>query len=275
MLIAIATAALTATAQEPADTLAVGVEEVVEAVEVADSIAEAPGDDDNIFPWAIGEDGEEAPTIHLLGRRDGDHQRGLGGNPHFTFQYFKHIYGGMLWPRSAPETKLSYEVGIAQVAALQYKPSGSYAPRFSIGLGFGYRKISLDDGYRFDKTEGKLLLGAMPEGSYKSSSATEEWNIQVPVLITQKLYRRLSVMVGVIPTINFYSTAGTTYWLEDTRYTEKYKGLNQRILRAELIGGLGLRDIIGVYVRYCPTPLYRMRFGPRWETLSVGLTLNF
>lgn len=268
---ALSLTSLAAVPVEPVDTVTI-VETVVDSITVDGDYTAVPVDNEVEI---IDNGDDEAPTIHLLGHGNKSARRGLGGNPHFNFEYGKLLYGGMIWPQSAPESRLSYEVGIAQVAALQYRPSGRYAPRFSIGLGFGYRKLSLDEGYRFDLSAGRLSTGAMPEGSRDSWSCVEEWDLQLPVLINQRLYKRLSIMAGVIPTFNVYSTASTVYWLDDSRYTERYKGLSQNVFRVELIGGIGLRDIIGVYVRYCPTPLYQKGFGPRWKTLSLGLTLNF
>lgn len=167
-----------------------------------------------------------------------------------------------------------FEVGVGQVIGLSCSPIKN-GPDFSIGLGFGMRRLLVKDGYRFDLIDNNLILSPVPANEKVDLSRVDSWTFHVPVMITQKIVKRLSIGVGAWLNFNTYMKGVTQIVEDDVRYKTYYKGFNQRFFTVDLVGVIGIKDGIGVYGRWCPMTMFTDGRGPEFKTASLGVMLNF
>lgn len=167
----------------------------------------------------------------------------------------------------------SLECGIGQVVGVSYSP-WHRGPAFSIGAGFYFQQWALHSGNLFAKEGDCLLITPSEDGCVDRSSRLWNFGLTIPFVITQSIYKEFSVAVGVAANFNTYTNAYSRYTKDNVRYEIDIKGLRQRILSYELYAALGWSDGMSVYVRYNPNSLFKSNYGPKFETLSVGLTIG-
>lgn len=187
--------------------------------------------------------------------------------------YFKDVYVGMLWGLETKGTCLSWEIGIPHVVGFSIY-TGSRSPEISLGFGLADRFIYFGDGYKLDCVDGRMFLTPVPEG-YKYSSHLEEFSLRVPLRIFQPIAHGFGIGAGVDAVFTTYVRGKASTKINNTKYNETYKGLNQRTFRPEFVGMLGWADGIGLYVRYSPVSSFKATNGPSFSTISFGLTCNF
>ena len=169
--------------------------------------------------------------------------------------------------------KNCFEVGVANVVGIGIAPFKK-GPSFNIGLGFGMRRYLARDGYRFDREDNILTI---PYGHRLdvTKSRLDSWTFHVPVMITQDIYKKLAVSVGAWLNFNTYVKGETQYFKNDVRYTEYYKGFNQRFFTVDIVAVVGLKNGIGFYGRVSPMSLFNNGYGPKFKSASMGVMLNF
>lgn len=194
-------------------------------------------------------------------------------NSPLTITYFRDLYVGMLWGIDMPQSRLSWEIGISHIVGLSYRFKGN-GPELSLGVGLSYRQLNFGHGFKLECTAGRLSFAASPEGQ-KSSSFIREWALRVPFHIFQPISYDFGIGVGVDAVFTTYARAQAKSKQESTEIVETFKGLRQRVFRPELVGMLGWREGLGLYVRYSPVSSFRAVDGPSFSTVSFGLTCNF
>lgn len=171
--------------------------------------------------------------------------------------------------------KDSWQFGIGRLLGVDYTPWYK-GPSFGIGFGIAYRQMSVGAGWSLDKQGDKLVtIPIDAENIDEHHGRIRSWSVQVPFVITQKIYRSLGFSLGVVMDLNFYTKAFYNYCIGDTRYSIDFKGLHQRMLTPELYAAVGSVDNIGVYVRYVPVSMFKAQYGPSFKTLSIGVTMGF
>lgn len=186
---------------------------------------------------------------------------------------FRGIYGGAVIPVDAPGAmNTSWEAGVTEVLGYSYRRG---AHDINIGLGLGYRNLSIGDRTVVDKDGDALLLTAAPDDASDVSSHIESWALHVPVMYTLRIHRTFGFSIGVVANINFYTTASRKYSVDDVTYTKKFKGLHQRLLTPDVLFTVGSVGNAGVYVRWSPVTAFKRAYGPQYKTVSVGLSVAF
>lgn len=190
---------------------------------------------------------------------------------------FNGTYIGAVIPQGNVGGITSMEAAISQAIKFTHT-TAPLGPRLGIGAGVGCRLMHIGDGHMLGFERGRLSVNpVLPEqGITRYSSMISEFNLHVPLSISQPLTRngRLLLTVGADAVFNIYSTASTSYEASGSRFSESYRGLHQRVLRAELWGEIGF-SFVAVYFRYCPTPMFQKAWGPDYRSISMGLTFNF
>ncbi len=199
------------------------------------------------------------------------------GKPSRAFTtWFNDVYVNMVFPSSAPAgMKTSWELGVGEFVRFSYEPSSRARTCFSIGLGMGYRRLAFGKGERLELNDGKLTLFPAEEGVTVKSSSIDEWDVRIPVTVTQPLYKDLKLAVGGVAVFNVNSRAYTTIERDGSKFSESYKGLHQRLLQCELFATLGFDDAVGLTVRYRPMNSFTDGYGPEYKSVALGLSFNF
>lgn len=169
--------------------------------------------------------------------------------------------------------KNCFEVGVGEVFGLNISPFRN-GPSFNVGVGFGMRRYLAADGYRYDVTENNILVIPFHNGNV-IKSRLDSWTFHVPVMISQKIYKKLAISVGAWLNFNTYARGETQYYIGDVKFKEEYKGLSQRFFTVDAVAVIGIKDGIGVYTRWSPMSLFTDGRGPNLQSASLGVMLNF
>lgn len=182
-------------------------------------------------------------------------------------------YIGIAMPIDAPEgLDQSIEVGMGQFVAISRQLGAT--TNVALGLGFHYQQYALHGGQIFNTIDRQLQITGMPEASASPSSRLRNFGLQIPLTLTQRLAGDFGFAIGASLKINTFTKATSTYHIGNTTYKRDVKGLNQNPVGVDLYAAIGLIDDIGLYVRYTPTRLFNRDNGPRFETISFGITLG-
>lgn len=191
-----------------------------------------------------------------------------------NYIWFQQTYIGIPFVLSGPTgLDQSIECGIGQLVGVSWKPCQS-GPGFSIGVGIHYEQYSLHAGRIFGKDGDRLTINPLGEEYTDPSSRLRNFGFTVPVTINQSIYEGFSVSVGVGMRFNTFTKATSSFSKDNVRYKRDFKSLQQRELNYELYGAIGWDDVAALYVRYTPVSLFKSAYGPRFETLSIGITLG-
>lgn len=170
--------------------------------------------------------------------------------------------------------KNSLEGGFRDLIGIRWS-RGAYTPSFSIGLGIGFQKYQAQDGFMFSRMGSNLVVVPVGEGYRVKSTALHVINYQVPLLFTLPIGRDVKFTAGGIGVFNTYAYARTEISNGTSKIKTTYKGLQQRLFTAEVIGSVGVWDILGVYVSWSPVSLFKSPYGPQLKSWSIGATINF
>lgn len=170
--------------------------------------------------------------------------------------------------------KNSYELGFREVIGLKWS-RGAYSPAFSIGLGIGRQHYRAQDGFAFSKEGSNLVLLPVPDGCNLESTSLDVLNFQVPLMFTLPIGTDVKFMLGCVGYFNTYARAESVVSIEKDRYKTQYKGLQQRLFTGELTCGIGVWDVLGVYVSWSPMTLFQAPYGPQLKSWSIGGVINF
>lgn len=182
-------------------------------------------------------------------------------------------YVGIALPVNEPRgLDASVECGVGQLIGASFSPWAK-GPSFAIGFGIHYQQYTLHNAL-FSLGDKRLSLVSPVEGASDLSSRLCNFGFQIPFTITQKICHEFGITVGAALKFNTYTTASSKYHLDDVTYQMDFKGLQQHTLGADIYAAIGLVNDIGLYVRYTPTDLFRSGYGPRFNTVSFGITIG-
>ncbi len=186
------------------------------------------------------------------------------------------IYVNMMWPDAQSSgMKTSWEIGVGRIISFNWMPISSSNMKLTIGAGIAVRVISFGHDRRLYLDRGHLSLGKPLKNEKVKASKIVEEELRLPFMFTMPIYKDFKASLGVVGLLNFYSEASCTVERDGSKFSEKYKGLHQRILNYEFVGTLGFDNFGGVTVHYRPLSDFGSAYGPEFRTISVGLTLNF
>lgn len=187
----------------------------------------------------------------------------------------RNLYGGAVIPLSAPDAvRTSFEFGVGMIIGASYN-TGDHSPEISVGIGTGFSFTKIGHGNVLGKSGDRLFITPVNSGTHDVKSHIYSFRFEIPVMITQKVYRSFGFSAGAIVNLNTYTTASSEWHTGAIRHKISYKNLQQRILTADLIAIIGFPDDIGAYVRYSPCDMFQKGYGPEFSHLSVGISLGF
>ena len=281
-LIALALAAmtaLTAVAQEAPDTI-VKLKDVRELTltrtpDGLDIVAEEP-DFRYTYSTQYSADSTQqgAPVLNLpflAGFGAKGENKASAGNKAYT-SWDVEMYAGTSVPTGPTAARASFEIGLSRIIG----GSRWYGSHFCISaaFGMGYVQYAVGDGMRLDADGQRLLFAPRVAGSHDCSSRLRLFRLHVPLTLTLRPTGKFHITAGAWLNLNCRMWASTAYSIGDTRSSQSFKRLHQRLLTTDAFLSLRLSGV-GVYARYCPQGLFRKGWGPNFESVSVGLICNF
>ncbi len=180
----------------------------------------------------------------------------------------------------------SLDIGVLNVIGVEYAP-WHMGPRFSIGAGLGYRRVSThkDTGKVFFRdAEGNISLIDSPENTTGQLSDIDIFHLDIPLYITQPLSKHWAISLGATLNFNTYLTGATKYKVlgenefglsAGHKVEESYKHLHQRPVTVDFTASIGYLDGVAFYARYSPMPAFKDGAGPKFKTLSLGIMFAF
>jgi hypothetical protein len=187
------------------------------------------------------------------------------------------FYMGLGIKHSFDKINNSFEVGLLNVAAVNY--NSLHGQNLSLGVGIHHRSYSM-------KRPNMLMRGNNSEvivGEYPStdvdviknrSSNLNVWALQVPLMFSQKIVKKLEITVAGIMNWNFLARADNHYEINKIEHNTRYKGLKQEKINFDVLGALTWNEV-GLYCRYSPGKFFKEGYGPEIKnTWTLGVTIG-
>lgn len=190
---------------------------------------------------------------------------------------FNDIYAGAVIPTESDRgfSRTGWEIGMLNLVRADWRLSscGTY---LSLGIGWQYRHITIGDGMMLDRDQnGTLLVEPIAESYHKVKSSLKSFAIQIPLSLSQKIYKAFTIEVGGVAVLNTYTT-GNVSWHEDNVSSKmSVKGLHQRLLTVDAFARIGWRGNMAFYVRYSPMSQFKPHHGPQYNSVAVGMSIGF
>lgn len=192
-----------------------------------------------------------------------------------SMRFIKNVYVGANMPIGPGKgLKSGWEIGVGEVIGIGYTPNAGNTT-LSAGFGFNYHSLATSDGLVFAKTGSTLTLAAAPEGVTDISARMDFWQLQFPLLLTQTIAGEWGFNLGVILNLNVSAKGYSRWSVNDLRTKTEISNLHQRFFTPDIFMTVGLRDCIGVYVKYSPLNAMMRYDGPRMSMISTGVNLIF
>lgn len=198
------------------------------------------------------------------------------GKKKVQMRFLRNFYAGMAWGTDHyPGLKNGWEVAVAEVIGIGWTPAKK-GPTIAIGLGAGWRGMAAARGWLMERQEsGRLDMRPAHTAQGERRSSMQMFSFTIPVSITQPLYKDFAVSAAGIVNLNTYATAHTQLDTPECRYDTDIRRLHQRPLTIDIMGTIGWRDHVGLYVKYSPLGWFTTPNGPRFHTMSVGVNFAF
>lgn len=167
----------------------------------------------------------------------------------------------------------SYEFMIEHLLAWEYSPwrNGS---SFSIGFGLDWRNYRMTGRTRFIKENENLVLGSYPEGVDINFSRVKVFSLTIPLMFHQVIYDRISFSLGPVINFNTHASLKTRYKVDGEKHKLTDNNIHQTPVTVDFMGRLCFRSI-GFYVKYSPSNVLKADFGPKFSSMSAGITLFY
>ena len=227
-----------------------------ENAEAPATIAAAAGDDDSLFDHPCKDDDER--TSHWSITTSGFYM-GLG---------VKHDWDLI---------NNSFEIGLMNVLAVNY--NSLHGQNLSLGAGIHHRSYSIKRPHMLVRdNNGVVSVGEYPSVNIEEiknrSSNLNMWTMQVPLMFSQRIVKKVDITVAGIMNWNYYARVDNHYEFNKIDHDTKYKGLKQEKINFDFMGALSWSQF-GVYCRYSPGKFFKEGYGPEIKnTWTVGLILG-
>lgn len=175
---------------------------------------------------------------------------------------------GLQWSKS-------FELSWVNTIAVKY----SYkTASVSLGIGLDWRNYNMTArSHRMihDAATG-ISVAPYPEGSTPGNSRIKVFSLGFPLLYTQRIPgTTLALTAGGILNVNTHASLKTTYKNSLGNSVEEYaEGISRRKVSFDIYGAVYLYHGIGIYARYSPQSVLSGAGVPRFNPLSVGLTIG-
>lgn len=145
---------------------------------------------------------------------------------------------------------------------------------FSIGIGTTWRNYRMNGMTRFIKDGSDIKFGSYPEGADIEYSRLKVFSITVPLMWNQTIYKGLSFSLGPVINFNTHGSMKTYYKMNGEKIKLTNNNIHQNPVTLDLMGTLQFKSV-GFYLKYSPTHVLNTDYGPKFISLSTGITLFY
>ena len=143
---------------------------------------------------------------------------------------------------------------------------------FSIGIGIDWRNYRMTGNTRFFKKGANLTFAPYPEGADVLFSRLKIFSWTMPIMYHQSLRKDLTFSIGPVININTYGSLKTHYKLDGRKEKILDKNIHQNPITVDIMAHLKIK-VVGFYVKYAPCYILDTGYGPKFNSLSTGITL--
>lgn len=185
------------------------------------------------------------------------------------------IFAGFSWLLDNPDGfEVGGEWGYKDVCAFQWEPSNYTS--LSLGVGFQLNWYQLNKGRILTQDGHRLLVQSASKEMSKAEGYIFMTSFLLPLTFTQHISDDFGFSLSAIANIwPFWTKASTTYRIGDDKYIESFKHLEYNFITPEFMFTVGWVGSIGAYVKYNPCSRFRDGYGPKFKSLSAGINLIF
>lgn len=169
----------------------------------------------------------------------------------------------------------SFEIGWVNAFAVRYSHRMASV---SLGIGFDWRNYNTTSHthYMTPVAAGTgVATVPYPDGVKSGNSRIKVFSLGFPLLYTQRIpHSTLSLTAGGIFNLNTHASLLTHYTDTDGNSIEEFsQNVHRRRFSWDLYGAIKFYNNVGLYVRYSPQSVLYGRDVPKFNPLSVGVTL--
>lgn len=198
--------------------------------------------------------------------------------PLFTDSVGWNIYTGDLvlgWnSASGADVAMGRSVDIGWLSVVGAKYNTGHGQRITMGLGINWRNFRLDKGKQFVQDEDHMSIVDAPAQASGVTSRVKVFSLTLPMMLRQRIARRMDVFAGPVLNFNLHASMETTYTLAGDKVKHKSNHIHQVPVTVDVMGGIKWR-CLGCYVRYSPCHVLREQYAPAFNPLTVGLYIGF
>ncbi|EJX09324.1 hypothetical protein, secreted [gut metagenome] len=166
----------------------------------------------------------------------------------------------------------SFELSMDHLLSIHYNLT--HSTYVSAGFGMTWRNYRMTGRNRFIQNVDNLQVGPYPEGAQIDFSRLKVYSLTVPLMLHQYLNRDIVVSFGLVINFNTHASLKTRYVLDGEKVCEKSNNIHHNRLTLDLMAKFRFRTL-GLYVKYSPTNVLNTEFGPKFRSLSTGITLFY
>ena len=144
---------------------------------------------------------------------------------------------------------------------------------FSTGAWLNWKNFRMTGYNRFVTDNNAVVLAPYPDGSVIRFSRIHLFSWQFPLLADYRIDRHFHTTFGCLFNLNSHGSLKTRYRLDGENYKDIDGSIHLKNFTVDFIAMLDYRRTIGLYVKYSPCRVLDAGFGPRFSSISTGVTL--
>lgn len=171
----------------------------------------------------------------------------------------------------------SFEIGMLNFLSINY--NSLHGQNLSLGVGLHHRSYSMKRPNMLVRDDHNLVtVGVYPSDNVneikKRTSNLNIWTIQVPLMFSQRIVKKLEVSVAGILNWNCFARVDNHYEMNKIDHDTHFKGLKQNKVSFDAMAALTYGGT-GIYCRFSPAKFFKDGYGPEIKnTWTMGITLG-
>lgn len=149
-----------------------------------------------------------------------------------------------------------------------------------IGLSLDWRNYRMTNGTMFnkDKENGQINLTEFPKGVEPKFSRIHTFSLVVPVKYYHRLAKHVIVSAGPELVLTPHATIKNRFYEDGKKVKDKNRvyqhDIHQNIFSVGLGAEIHVYSCLGVYYKYNPFNVLNTDYGPKFNSMTVGLTIG-
>ena len=183
-----------------------------------------------------------------------------------------------LGEKAPMDVSMGHSLEINWTEAMSIRYNFNRHNSLELGMGFLWRNYRMAHQYRFQQDAAEVLgVVPYPAGAVPKFSRLHIFQMTFPLLYSYNVKPGWSFVIGPELAVNgghnkHTRTIKTRYSLDGEKYKEKTTDLRINPVSVNLVASIRFR-FIGLYVRYSPCDVIDHNYGPKFQSLSTGITL--